>query len=163
MKDTVFWLSEEQLSRLVETYRVGDGPCKREQIDCLLYPFTDHVHRYAEGGGGLFSTPQDIIKFYQMLAHHGVYQGKRILSEEAIQTLATKQTPDDIDFGYSLGLWVKGNWVWHGGAQQTEGVANLKTGEARVYMVQLVGTPDPEIRKKVDQIINSWSLEPLDK
>ena len=147
MYDTSFWLTEDQNKRLVTPYKVLDGRCIPDTTSALFYPFTDRQHRFAEGGGGLFSTPRDIIKFYQMIAGKGQYRGTRILSEEAIKIMATKQTPEDCDQPYSVGMWTDGEWIWHGGALGTEGRANIETGEARIYMVQLTSSVDPKIKE----------------
>lgn len=154
MDETVFWLTEEQNSRLARAYRLVEGRCVKDVIPQLHYPLTDRTERFAEAGGGLFSTPRDVIKFYQMLAGRGVYQGNRILSEESIQTLATKQTPEGIGENYSLGLWANGDWISHGGALGTEGRSNIATGQARVFMVQLTSSADPTIRETVERIID---------
>jgi CubicO group peptidase (beta-lactamase class C family) len=155
MNDTSFWLTEDQNARLVTPYKVVDGQCVADTIDPLTYPLTDRNRRYAEAGGGLFSTPRDIIKFYQMIAGKGEYRGVRILSEEAIRTLATKQTPEGTDAAYSVGMWTDGESIWHGGALGTEGHANLQTGEARIYMVQLTSSVDPKIKETVNRILDS--------
>ena len=147
MYDTSFWLTEDQNKRLVTPYKVLDGRCIPDTIPQLIHPLTDRQHRFAEGGGGLFSTPRDIIKFYQMIAGRGQYRGKRILSEQAIEAMAAKQTPEGCDQPYSVGMWVDGEWIWHGGALGTEGRANIKTGEARIYMVQLTSSVDPKIKE----------------
>lgn len=155
MYDTSFWLTDEQNARLVTPYKVLDDRCIPDTTNNLAYPFTDRQHRFAEGGGGLFSTPRDIIKFYQMIAGKGQYRGKRILSEEAVQTMATKQTPNGIDDPYSVGMWTDGEWIWHGGALGTEGRANIKTGEARIYMVQLTSSVDPKIKEAWTAVCNA--------
>ena len=155
MTETSFWLTEDQLQRLAQSYSIIDGKPVATQISQLAYPLTDRIHRHAEGGGGLFSTPRDIIKFYQMLAARGIFNGRRILSEKAIEILSTKQTPEGVSEPYSQGMWTDGIWIWHGGAYGTEGRANIKTGEARVYMVQLSSSPDPKIKETVDAVLNS--------
>ena len=155
MYDTSFWLTDEKNAPLVTPYKVLDDRCIPDTTNNLAYPFTDRQHRFAEGGGGLFSTPRDIIKFYQMIAGKGQYRGKRILSEEAVQTMATKQTPNGIDDPYSVGMWTDGEWIWHGGALGTEGRANIKTGEARIYMVQLTSSVDPKIKEAWTAVCNA--------
>ncbi len=155
MCDTSFWLTEEQNERLVTPYKVLDGRCIPDTNTALRYPFTDRQHRFAEGGGGLFSTPRDTIKFYQMIAGKGQFRGKRILSEKAVEMMAVKQTPDGIDESYSVGMWTDGEWIWHGGALGTEGRANIKTGEARIYMVQLTSSVDPKIKETWNAICDS--------
>src|SRR5664279_2112496 len=44
------------------------------------------------GGAGLFSTAEDVAKFYQMLLNSGVYNRKRILKYESVAELTGAQT-----------------------------------------------------------------------
>ncbi|MBQ5790615.1 MAG: serine hydrolase, partial [Thermoguttaceae bacterium] len=92
-------------------------------------------------GGGLFSTAEDFIKFYQMLAGRGVgANGKRILSEAAVETMTTKQTGDAVDSRYGFGLTVDDRTFGHGGALGTQGVV-YRDGTVGVYLVAVGGTP----------------------
>ena len=43
------------------------------------------------GGGGLYSTPRDYIRFCQMFVDGGQYNGKRILSEQACRLMGENQ------------------------------------------------------------------------
>lgn len=155
MYETDFWLTEEQQTRMITPYTVLNGKLIPQIVPQLTYPLSDRTRRFAEAGGGLFSTPRDLIKFYQMIAGRGVFRGKRILSENAVKEMATKQTPEGIDTPYSLGMWTDGEWIWHGGALQTEGRANINTGEARIYIVQLTSSVDPAIKESVNAVLNS--------
>ena len=65
--------------------------------------------------GGAQSTPDDYMHFLIMLMNKGMYQGKKILSEDAVnQMLQVQTTPGQIQyapkaaqgFNYSLGAWV---------------------------------------------------------
>lgn len=65
--------------------------------------------------GGALSTPDDYMHFLIMLLNKGVYQGKRILSEDAVNQMLQVQTkPEQIKyapkaaqgFNYALGAWV---------------------------------------------------------
>jgi len=65
--------------------------------------------------GGALSTPDDYMHFLIMLLNRGVYQGKRILSEEVVKQLLTIQTKPEIikyapkaaqGYNYALGAWV---------------------------------------------------------
>ena len=141
MKDTTFFPTDEQLSRLAVTYRLGSTAPKSMNVDQFQYPYSLHT-RYPEAGGGLFSTPRDFIRFFQMIAAKGVTrEGRRILSEKMVAEWTKKQTPACISTSYSFGLNVQPDrgCVNHGGAYQTFGEANLKTGIARIYFVQIVG------------------------
>jgi CubicO group peptidase (beta-lactamase class C family) len=65
--------------------------------------------------GGAQSTPDDYMRFLIMLLNKGVYQGKRVLSEDAINQMLQVQTkPEQIKYApkaaqgynYALGAWV---------------------------------------------------------
>ena len=65
--------------------------------------------------GGAKSNAEDYMKFLVMMMNKGMYRGKRILSEEAIEQMIQVQTrPDQIKyapkaaegFNYALGSWV---------------------------------------------------------
>src|SRR5688572_28165904 len=65
--------------------------------------------------GGARSTAEDYMKFLQMLLNKGMYQGKKILSEDAVNQLMQIQTnasqikyaPKAAEgFNYALGSWV---------------------------------------------------------
>lgn len=142
MKDTTFFPTEEQLTRLATAYRFKEGETpKAITIDQFQYPYTLKT-RTAEAGGGLFTTPRDFLRFLQMLAANGVApNGTRILSEKAMDEWTRKQTPAGIKNNYSFGMNVnpKGKSLSHGGAYKTFGEANLETGVARLYFVQIAG------------------------
>ncbi len=145
MKDATFWPNEEQMSRMVTHYQVSDtdSPKKLEHRPFLQEPYSDRNKRFAEGGGGIFCTPQDTIKFYQMIANRGVWNGKRILSEASIEELGKKQTGENVQNSYSLGMNVHDDWIEHGGALQTDGCACPKLGWSCIYFVQLSGNLKP--------------------
>jgi len=153
MTDTTFYPTPDQLKRLAKCYRLENGKCVEVPVPFLQRPY-DSVSRFPEGGGGLFSTPVDFMKFYQMLAANGVGNGKRILSEEAMRILRTKQTPEGVPNGYSLGLNTNGDWFGHGGALQTNSMANAVTNQAWGFFVQVQGQnpaagPVAEARNKM--------------
>jgi len=65
--------------------------------------------------GGAQSSPEDYMHFLVMMMNKGVYQGKRILSEKAVDEMMQVQTtPDKIKYApavaqgynYALGAWV---------------------------------------------------------
>jgi CubicO group peptidase (beta-lactamase class C family) len=47
--------------------------------------------RFIMAGGGMSSTLDDFAAFYQMHANGGTYRGQRILSEQAVATMHTRQ------------------------------------------------------------------------
>jgi len=138
MKDTTFWPNEDQLKRLVKAYTSDDDTMLDANDVCvpqLVFPKKTKI--YPAASGGLFSTPRDMIRFSQMLAHHGEWKGKTIITRKTFdQIFAVKQTPANIEEPYTVGSWIYGDWFGHEGAMRTDQRANLKTGHARVFFIQ---------------------------
>ena len=144
MVDTTFWPTEAQASRIASAYRPGPGKKGLEmtKIEQLHYPLTDRAERFPMPAGGLFSTAQDLAKFYQMLLNQGEFQGKRYLSKEAVRALTTKQTPSKLKDGYGLGFSVGGDGSFgHGGAYSTNTTADVKNHLITIWLVQHAGFP----------------------
>lgn len=140
MVDTTFWPNAEQQKRLAKCYN-GDGkPVKDAHHPWLTFPQQEVV--YADAAGGLYSTPQDFIKFSQMLAHHGEYKGLRLINQKTFdEILCVKQTPDGISEPYTVGNWIFDAWLGHEGALRTDARANIQTGCSRLYFVQTTAGP----------------------
>ena len=112
MKDTDFYVPEEKLDRFAEIYEAKDEglvPCPWQHLG-LTYLFKK-APEFESGGAGLCSTMDDYAAFATMLMNGGIYNGKRILSENAVKYLTTAQlTPEQektLDWeslvGYSYG------------------------------------------------------------
>ena len=118
MKDTIFTPNAEQLTRLVCAYTSDDKPLRPAADRCvqqLVFPKAKPV--FPSASGGLFSTPRDMIAFSQMLAHHGEWKGKTVISRKTFDSIfAVKQTPPCIVQPYTR--------------------ANLRTGHSRVFFIQ---------------------------
>ena len=100
---------------------------------------TEHLKKkvYPCAAAGLFSTPQDMIRFSQMLAHHGEWKGRQIISRKTFdKVFSVKQTPEGVAQSYCVGSWLYGDWFGHEGAMRTDQRANLKTGHSRVFFIQ---------------------------
>lgn len=143
MNETSFWPSSAQVERVAKAYKPGKNNEGLEEIsiDQLHYPLTDRTVRTPMPAGGLFSTAGDIIRFYQMLFGRGEFNGKRILSENAVAELTRRQTPNAVPTSYGLGFQVSPDTFGHGGAYSTNTVANKKTGRITVWLVQHAGFP----------------------
>lgn len=136
MKETTFWPSEDQVKRLAKSYKSNaakDGMVEAP-MGFFKRPLTDRTRRFAEPGGGLFSTTGDVVRFCQMLAAKGQWNGWRYLSEEAVRELGKDQT-GKLKRNYGLG-WTSGpGFMAHGGARGTHmGVTNQ--GGVCVFMIQ---------------------------
>ncbi len=82
MKDTYFMLKEVPKDRLVEHYRRDKG-----DTEWKVDRFYDPV--YLNPAGGLYSTAEDMYRFYQMMLNDGSYQGQRFLSKQSVKQLTT--------------------------------------------------------------------------
>lgn len=138
MKDTTFTPDAEQLKRLVKAYNSDDKPLRPARDNCarqLVFPKSGKL--FPAASGGLFSTPRDMIRFSQMLAHHGEWKGRRIISRQTFdRVFSVKQTSEKIDQPYSVGGWIYGDWFGHEGAMRTDQRANLRTGHSRVFFIK---------------------------
>ena len=132
----------EQTARRATVYKLSKDkpPRPEEPVRKLVAPYT-RIGEHPEAGGGLLSTPQDMIKFFQMIARGGrTPDGKVLISEPLMREWTTKQTPPAIKTPYSFGMIVSGKGaISHGGACGTWGEANIITRKARLYMVNFQG------------------------
>ena len=140
MKDTTFSPNASQLKRLVSAYTSNGKPLRPASDRCTRHlVFPKEKPLYPAPGGGLFSTPADVIRFSQMLAHHGERKGVRIISRKTFdEVFAVVQVPGELGRKnpYSAGAWIYGDWFGHEGAMRTDQRANLKTGQSRLFFIQ---------------------------
>jgi CubicO group peptidase (beta-lactamase class C family) len=143
MKDTTFWPSAGQVKRLAKAYKPNQDKNDLEltTVTQLHYPLSDHASRYPMPAGGLFSTAGDTAKFCQMILNGGVFNGKRILSEDSVNQMTRKQTGPDIKDGYGLGFSTGPDWCGHGGAYATNMTIDRQHGLILIWMVQHAGFP----------------------
>jgi len=84
MKDTAFYPTEDRMARVVTLYDWRDGKLMRIETPAWLATKT-----LFSGGGGLWSTADDYIRFGQMLVNGGVLNGKRLLSPRTVDLMAS--------------------------------------------------------------------------
>lgn len=108
MKDTGFVPTDDQWSRMAIMHDKVDGKAVEAWTmeNCVFeeYPCTHFM-----GGAGLFSSLDDYLNFAQMLLNKGVFNGKRIISEESVKRLKTPIVPESVQPGnqrWSLGMRV---------------------------------------------------------
>lgn len=148
MKDTTFSPNASQLERLVTAYTSNGLPLRRASDNCARHlVFPKEAPLCPTPGGGLFSTPADVIRFSEMLAHHGERKGVRVISRKTFDTyFATVQVPGELGERrpYSVGAWIYGDWIGHEGAMRTDQRANLRTGQARLFFIQTENKAGPD-------------------
>jgi CubicO group peptidase (beta-lactamase class C family) len=139
MKDTTFWPDAGQLARLAKSYKpTADGKGLEETIVTQLkYPL-DSRDRQPMPAGGLFSTALDLSYFYRMIAAEGVFEGRRMLSEQAVHAMTSKQT-GNLDTAYGFGFSTGGGQIGHGGAYSTNSSYDTNRQLITVFLVQHAG------------------------
>lgn len=143
MSDTTFWPNEAQAARIAKSYKPGpeNKGLVETTIGQLYYPLTDRQVRFPMPAGGLFSTANDIARFYRMLLNGGELDGQRYLSPAAMKEITRRQTPETVKDSYSLGFSVSPTTFGHGGAYSTNTVAENDTGLIYIWLVQHAGFP----------------------
>jgi len=89
MTDTAFFPTDDRLPRTVTLYDERDGKLVRTNTPAWLATKT-----LFSGGGGLWSTAEDYMRFGQMLANGGVLNGKRLLSPRTVDLMASNHVGD---------------------------------------------------------------------
>jgi CubicO group peptidase (beta-lactamase class C family) len=82
MANTGFLLGSAQKRRVATMHR--------RQTDGSLTPEAFEMNQRPEffmGGGGLFSTPNDYVRFLHMLVNDGMHRGQRILRADTVATM----------------------------------------------------------------------------
>ena len=121
MKDTGFFVTEENWSRIAEPLKNNDEP---ELIDITRKP------KLLTGGHGLVSTAADYLRFIQMMLNRGVLDGNRILGTKTVDYMTSNHLGTNISragplylpgpgYGFGLGFAVRednGISAWPGSA-----------------------------------------------
>lgn len=111
MKDTTFFLNEEQRTRLVDLYmRKKNSLINVTGSEKDLYGAMNMEKEAFEAGcGGLYSTLEDYEHFAEMLLNEGTYKEKRILKTETVRMMRSEGAYVHLekDPGLVWGLGVK--------------------------------------------------------
>lgn len=165
MVDTMFNPDDARRARIPQTYKLDE---ETKELTVSYNPFftsSAEAKRMVEPAGGLFSTAADMGRFYAMVANGGELDGKRFLSEKAVQEMVTPVMAGGKPITYALGwqccteanakmsAFGPGSFG-HGGAFGTNGWVDPKRKIATVYLVQNVllpqgGKPKEEFQQMV--------------
>jgi CubicO group peptidase (beta-lactamase class C family)/glyoxylase-like metal-dependent hydrolase (beta-lactamase superfamily II) len=162
MKDTTFYLTEQQMPRLAKSYkRTLKGELELSDIGFLNgKSATDHS-RFPAPNGGLFSTAGDYARFCQMILRGGELDGKRYLKEATVKQMTTIQT-GDLKTGFAPGHGWGLAWCvvrepqgitamlspgthGHGGAFGTQAWIDPTTKRIYILMVQRANFPNSDM------------------
>ena len=160
MVDTAFYVPEEKLDRVALIYGEADNG-GLERLD--MGPTRTGMPAGPSGGGGLWGTADDYLRFTQMLLNGGELDGVRLLAPRTVEMMATNfLSPEALETmrpGQGFGLdfatvhdpaaagepYAKGSYYW-GGAAGTWFWIDPKTDLTFVGMIQHRGTAVREVQ-----------------
>jgi CubicO group peptidase (beta-lactamase class C family) len=171
MKDTFYFAPEDKKDRIALVYKHVNGSLVRSGDEILAGDPTKFRAgaKYPAPEFGLYSCAGDLVKFYQMLLNGGVYNGRRYLSRQSIETMRQVFTPNVEPSGWLGGtgygltfeivnrpqgtlLLHSIGTFGHGGAFGTEGWMDPKNDLIRILLVQLSDSASEAPRSVVMQI-----------
>lgn len=153
MKDTQFNPDQAHRGRIARTYKLDD---ETHELVPGYNPFVTSdvsVKHMVEPAGGLFSTANDMGRFYAMIANGGELGGVRILSSAIVKEMTTPVMAGGKQQAYAAG-WQSNistqrpapampeGTFGHGGAFATHGWVDTERQIVTVFMVQNVLVPN---------------------
>lgn len=165
MNDTYFYLPSSKYNRLVHLYKEEDGKLITQdeitQNGKFIVDYPKKPGTYYSGGAGLSSTAMDYAIFLQMLLNGGEYNGRRMLSRNAVRMMTMNQIGDlsvgANKFGLGFGITTEkgssllptpeGVFEW-GGAFSTTYWADPQEKIIGIIYRQLWGTTQRDIPNK---------------
>lgn len=88
MVDTDFYIPSEKRDRVAEAY-FGNEASQSLELSEIVH--RDRLTAYCSGGGGLYSTLDDYLKFERMMLNGGELEGVRILKPETVTLMTTNR------------------------------------------------------------------------
>lgn len=161
MKETTFWPTKAQAKRVAKSYQPAKSGQGLEEAEIFMVKggLTD-PRRTPYPSGGLFSTAEDIGRFYQMMLNGGTWRGRRLLSHAAVEELTRTQT-GDLQTGFTNGMsyglgfavvkepkgvtgMLSAGTFGHGGAYGTQSWADPRRDLIVVLMIQRAKLPNAD-------------------
>lgn len=158
MKDTSFRLPPEKAERVAEA--LTSDPLAGDMRKSYAIHFNPAAKSYFRGGAGLIGTADDYLKFAQMIANDGEFNGRRYLSKKTVDFMLSNHTDGmggttlattGPGYGFGLGWAVrldegmgyapgsKGDAMW-AGAWGTSFWVDRKEGLVGILMSQAPST-----------------------
>jgi CubicO group peptidase (beta-lactamase class C family) len=100
LNDSYFYVPADNTARRPAIYRVVDGALRVDRV----YGAPDVRSRYFYGGGGVQSTPRDVLKFARLFLHDGEVDGVRILTPDTVRQMMSSQLGDKAPARYTWGF-----------------------------------------------------------
>jgi CubicO group peptidase (beta-lactamase class C family) len=158
MRHTGFYVAPADVARVAIPYR-QDANGELQVSPIAAVAASTDTSRAPSGGAGLLSTPADYLRFVQMLANGGSFEGRHYLSPVTVALTVSNQVADDapakywgpvwrgLGCGFGIGVVTDirslpqagcdGDLSW-GGLFGSHWIASPRTGVVAVLMSQVV-------------------------
>lgn len=104
MKDTDFVVPQDKLARLATVYK--PNPAQSSLAAVPHDPNVSQPPSMPSGGGGMYSTAGDYLRFAQMLLNGGELGGVRLLSPSTVQLMRSNHLPERVLTGkFGIGTY----------------------------------------------------------
>ena len=174
MTRTGFFVAPQDLQWLAGAYRRNaQGVLERSDVGALTAP--TQRPPFTSGGGGLISTAGDYLRFAQMLANRGSFEGRRYLSPMTVELMTSNQVADDAQakfygeiwrcLGFGLGVSPiidyrsapqanrNGDYTWPG-VLDTQWLVSPSTGVVAVVLAQVFRGADGKPQRTYQDMHN---------
>ena len=189
MHDTAFWVDETRVDRLASLYLASPGTVAAQRKAVFAGAFGARPSRsplFLSGGGGLFTTTYDYLRFAEMLRQGGELDGTRILGPRIVKFMASNHLPDNADLtsfgrpifaetsydgvGFGLGVSVVldpvknrtpgsvGDFGW-GGAASTAFWVDPVEDLSVVFMTQLMPSSVHPLRSEMKRLVHAALID----
>ncbi len=182
MKDTAFFVPKDKLPRLAVVYTAEAAGLKPTPND-------DRVTTqpgFSSGGGGLYSTAGDYLRFAQMLLNEGELDGVRLLAPGTVRLMSSNKLSEKLlnggygivyhqikpgfGFGYDVAVFTdpalvgsatgKGTYLWSG-ASGTWFWNDPANDIVFIGMIsRMWGLPDPNIENLSRTLVHQALVKP---
>jgi CubicO group peptidase (beta-lactamase class C family) len=186
MVDTDFKVAQANLSRLATLYIPAPGSGLASPLPFGRPERLTNNPRFLSGGGGLFGTAGDYVRFTNMLLNRGLLDGRRLLVPKTLELMTKnhlpggalltdigrRSLPDLIQPGTGFGLGFAvltdpvaakvpgsaGTYYW-GGAASTAFFVDPHDDLSVVFLTQLLPSSTYPIRRQLRQLVGQAVLD----
>jgi CubicO group peptidase (beta-lactamase class C family) len=178
MTDTRFFIGDEQADRAARLY--SPHPATRKAFISPLESAPRELPTFLSGGGGLWGTVADYVRFCHLLLNRGELDGVRLLGTRTVDFMTSNHLPGGADLesfgrplssetaydgvGFGLGFSIvldpvhnrvlssPGEYAW-GGAASTSFWCDPKEDIAVVFFTQLLPSGTHPLRTQLKQLV----------
>ena len=123
MKDSFFFPTPDRYARIAHVYGPGAAGSQTDLGDGIYRKGA----KYSMPEGGMYSTASDLVRFYRMMLNGGTFNGKRLISKVAVDTMTELHTAAIDPSGHGPGMGYGLTWAIAKDARATTNLQSLGT------------------------------------